>query len=191
MSPRLSVDVHVIILDRTPKDWVKQCIESIHAAARFSPFMVHLFTVEGVLGHIGVGRAKGYALGNSPYVTYVDDDDYLIPEAFHEMSEALEQEPDAAFPGEYVLENNQHRVMLRRHHLPFYRREHIIDHTKWIAGGDPQQIHAVRDMRIIDVPKPVYVHRMYLESASRPLLKAHPEELENIRPMGNVLKSMV
>lgn len=188
MTGSLAVDVHVLILNTTPRDWVERCVESIHAAARFAPFKVNLSTLPGVEGHIGIGRARGYAMGDSPYVTYVDDDDYLIEDSFHNVAEALEQQPDAVFPGEYLVNGSRIVECLRRHHLPFYRREHLIDHTKWSVAGDPRQIYALNDKSVIEVSEPLYCYRIHSESASSKLTKEHPEEWEASPPIEKMLR---
>lgn len=189
MVDPLSVDAHVLISKSTPKEWVDRCLESIHMAARFASFKVNVFTLSGVEGHIGQGRAQGYALGCSPYVTYIDDDDYLVEEAFHDVAPALVESPDAVFPGEYIIHGSKITKCLRRHHLPFYRREHLIDHSLWRVSGDPRQIYALGDKNIIEVKIPLYCYRIYHHSPASRVTQEHPEEWEELPPVGIILKS--
>jgi hypothetical protein len=174
---KLELDVHIAVLPTTRKAWVKQSIESVHAAARLSPFKVNLHIVDGVYGHLGRMRSLGYAMGDAPYKTFVDDDDYLTPEAFHAVAEALATWPDAVFPGEYSCHKEVQRAILKRHHLPIYRRELIIDHDAWVIGGDIAQLKSVEHLNVIDVAEPVYVYRVYHNSASRKLRYDHREEI--------------
>jgi hypothetical protein len=83
------VDTHVILLPDTPRDWWRQCRRSLEG----EPIRLH--EVEGVAGHIGKGRAKGFRLGDAPYVSCVDPDDLVIPGAFAACIDALEKHPEA------------------------------------------------------------------------------------------------
>ncbi len=175
--PSLSVDLHVLISAQTYRPWVRQCLDSIEAAIARAPFAVQLFTVRGVVGHIGQGRHTAYQLGTSPYVTYVDDDDFLLPHAFEAIASALIQWPDAVFPAEQVLLNGCPFEGQQRHHLPIYKRSHIIDHRPYVCAGDVAQIEFVKHLHVIDVLDPVYVHRLYSASKARQLRLQHPGEL--------------
>jgi hypothetical protein len=165
----ISVDIHALVLPQTNQDWVKQMQESVEVAMARSPFPVHFHQLPGKLGHLGQVRAEGYALGNSPYVTFVDDDDFLLPEAFELVAEALEKRPAAVFPAEYTLQNGTQVYFKRRHHLPLYRRELIIDHTQYQEDGDWRQVIWVEQsgLEIIDLDAPAYVYRLRMNSPAR------------------------
>lgn len=83
------IDIHVLLLPTTHPAWWKECRESLEG----EPVNLHL--VEGVAGHIGKGRAKGFALGTAPYVSCVDPDDLVVAGAFQACLEALESHPEA------------------------------------------------------------------------------------------------
>lgn len=170
------IDVHILIHPATPRDWVTQCLDSVHEAADRAGFPVVVHTLPAVIGHIGQGRAQGYALGAQPYVTCVDDDDYVLPQAFAQMRAALESGAKAVFTPELIERHG--RVPLLpghdRHHLIAYRRTDIIDHTQWKCCGDVAQMLCVEG---VQMDSATYVHRVYETSKARALRRADPAEL--------------
>lgn len=92
----VGLDVHVLIHPATKREWVAKCLDSVRdSAARAGyPVAVHAVAVH-VLGHIGASRAEAYALGSHPYVTSVDDDDWIDPDAFALLAGALRNDPVA------------------------------------------------------------------------------------------------
>ena len=174
------LDCHIIVSPSTPPAWLQQCLDSVHEAADRAGFPVAVHLADYVAGHVGQARAAGYALGDQPYVTYVDDDDYVMPEAFATMATLFEQLPDAVFMAESQLQNGRMRDGPQRHHLCIYRRDQIIDHTQWVVCGDLAQMSAVDGGHCIDVPARNYVHRLY-QSGGRVLRRQHHDELRMAR----------
>lgn len=173
------LDLHVL-LHHHNAEWNTQCRSTITMAVHNAPFAVEVHYLEGEHGHIGRGRARGYALGTNPYVTYVDHDDYLLPDALQALWPALQQSPDAIFPHELnVLKSGFIRANNERHHLCIYRREFIIDHTQYAACGDLAQVYAMDDKNCIDVAHRGYVHRLY-ESPGRDLRIANIKEFQKV-----------
>jgi len=174
------LDVHVIISPYTRRDWLDECLSSIQEARRRAAYAIKVHVAPYHTGHIGKGRAEGYTLGKYPYVTYVDDDDYLLPSAFDALDEALLDLPDAIFCAESTLQNGNLLDGPKRHHLCVYRREHLIDHTQWVVCGDVAQMHAVDGKYCIDISSRNYVHRIY-QSGGRALRRKHHDELRSAR----------
>lgn len=172
------LDCHIIVSTDTRRDWVTQCLDSVHEAADRAGYPVRIHTVPGVPGHIGKARAAGYAMGNQPYVTCVDDDDYLLPDAFMQMADALHSGASAICAPELTVQNGQFRPGHQRHHLIAYRRDVLIDHAVWPCCGDVAQLAAIPADDVIDLPCPQYVHRLYPDSKARALRRADPAELE-------------
>lgn len=172
------LDCHIIVSHDTKPTWVLQCLGSVRTAADQAGFPVHVHQVIGVPGHIGQARAAGYAMGNHPYVTCVDDDDYVLPHAFAQMAEALRSGASAICTPELSLQNGHLRPGSKRHHLIAYRRELLIDHTKWPCCGDVAQMQAIGS-DAIDLPEPAYVHRLYMDSKARVMRRAHLDELRS------------
>lgn len=174
------IDVHVLIHPTTPVEWVRLCLSSVRLAARNAGFPVDVHELPAVIGHIGMGRAAGYALGKQPYVSCVDDDDYLLPNAFAQMGVALDAGAIAVSTPEILLQNDTFSPGRQRHHLIAYRRESIIDHTQWPCCGDVAQIHAIPDDDWHDPMDAGYVHRVY-ESRARVMRRSHQSELVKAR----------
>lgn len=174
------IDVHILIHPATPRDWVTQCLDSVHEAADRAGFPVDVHTLPAVIGHIGQGRANGYALGVHPYVTSVDDDDYVLPHAFAQMQGALESGVSAVCTPEQTMQNGHIRPGRARHHLIAYRRDTLIDHTQWPCCGDVAQIHAI-GADAVDLAEPAYVHRLYMYSKARVMRRSRVQELESAR----------
>ncbi len=170
------LDVHVIACT-APPHWLAQCLASIDEAIASAGFPVTLHRIVGEQGHIGRGRAKGYSFGWHPYVTCVDDDDYVLPHAFAQMRQAIESGVSAICTPETIAMNGRMIPGKPRHHLTAYRRDQIIDHTRWAACGDVAQAMVIQP-DAIDLPEPAYVHRVYTDSPARVLRRSHPHELK-------------
>ncbi len=101
------VDVHVLLVPTTNKKWWQQCRDSL----KDEP--VNLHVVNGIVGHIGQGRARGVARGSAPYVSRVDPDDLVVPGAFEACINALDQNPRAcgAYTDEFIID--QHGQILK------------------------------------------------------------------------------
>ena len=174
------IDVHIIVSSDTPRDWVDQCLDSVSDAAELAGFPVYGHVVDGVPGHIGRARAAGYALGEQPYVTFVDDDDYVLPHAFSQMADPLRSGVSAVCTPELTLQNGQYRRGADRHHLIAYRRERLIEHAQWVCCGDVAQMQTIGP-DAVDVRQPGYVHRLYIHSKARALRREHLEEVRRCR----------
>jgi hypothetical protein len=175
------LDCHIIVSADTPREWVTQCLDSVFEARDRAGYPVTVRVVDGVPGHIGKARAAGYALGTEPYVTFVDDDDYVLPDAFAQMADALRSGAPAICTPEVTMQNGQFRPGHARHHLIAYRRDVLIDHAQWPCCGDVAQLAAIADADVIDLPSPQYVHRIYGASKARAMRRANPDELEMAR----------
>ena len=174
------LDCHIIVSHDTPIDWVEQCLESVSDAASRAGYPVYCHVIEGIPGHIGKARAAGYALGEQPYVTCVDDDDYVLPHAFAQMADALRAGVSAVCTPEQTLQNGHFRDGAKRHHLIAFRRLLLIDHASWPCCGDVAQVLAIgRDA--IDLTDSAYVHRLYMDSKARVMRRSRLDELERAR----------
>lgn len=146
----------------TPGPLVAQCFDSISAAVAKAPFGVTVHWVEGIPGQMGAGRAKGYGLGVYPYQTYVDDDDYVLPNAFACLAEAMEKSPQAIFTDSYRLHDGKTTRLGCPHHLSVYRRG-LLDGVDFDAANFQADLvsrgRAFRSGNIQFVNEPVYVWR--------------------------------
>jgi hypothetical protein len=171
------LDVHILTLPTSDPVRFRECINSVFCAVERARFEVRVRVVEGVQGHIGQGRAAAYAQGYFPYVTCVDDDDWVLPHAFRAMKEALSNGDALAISTpERIERNGCMSDGKQRHHLIAYRRDVIIDHADWPCCGDVAQMAAIPEDAWIDLLEPQYVHRVY-ESPARLMRRANQDEL--------------
>lgn len=170
----IALDVHVAILPETPCQWVDRCIKSVRIAAERASFPVHIHVVPGEPGHVGIARGRGYACGSAPFVTYVDDDDEVLPEAFAVLP--LHRNPSAVFTAELMNKNGARLAVSRRHNLSVYRRDVLagVDFGAWRYAIDAhcRRLAVARD-DVIDVPQAVYVWNVRMDSPARQLARGY------------------
>jgi len=172
------LDLHVIIHPDTPEAWQRECLSSVRAAIARAGFDVALHFVEGEDGHIGRGRARGYALGGFPWATCVDDDDLILPDSLRGMRPGLESSALAVSVLEMESRGGLVRLGGRRHHLSAYRRIALIEHTGWACCGDVAQARSIPDGAWFDCDVVGYVWRVYPSSKARAMRRANSAELE-------------
>jgi hypothetical protein len=177
------LDVHVIVSENTPPEWVRQCASSIRLAVSCTPFPVAIHHISGTLGHIGKPRAEGYAQGEYPYVTFVDDDDYVLPHIFRQMENTLREGIRIAATPEIILRNDYFAKGRDFHHGIAYRRDQVINHAAWKCCGDIAQYLSVPQELFRVMPEPAYVHRVY-ESRARLMRREHQEEFQRALAYG-------
>lgn len=103
-----NVDVHVLVHHGLAKpEWLEQCLESL----RHEPVNVQL--VSSADRNIGALRASAFALGTAPYLSFIDDDDWVASGAFEVCVSTLEDQPELV--GAYtnwtdVLPSGEHRA---------------------------------------------------------------------------------
>lgn len=174
------LDVHILISKDTRPDWVSQCLSSVREAIEKADYHIEMHVLPGVPGHIGKGRAKAYALGSGRWKTYVDDDDYVLPNAFVDLGKYLDKDVAAIFTCEQTEQNGKiHTFVTPEHHLQVYRDDlvHGYDHhlpsmsdvwCRELAKKDPRGFLSVDDV--------TYVHRVYYDSKARVMRRANPQE---------------
>lgn len=182
------LDVHILQSPDTRKDWSEQCMSSVRLAADNAGYDVNIHVLPGVPGHIGRARAKGYALGNSRWKTFVDDDDYVLPNAFSVLAPHLDKDVAAIFPREYIEQNGKrHKAIQRRHHLQVYSADLVkeFDHADWVCLGDVAvaKLAQLDPRGFLDIDDVVYVHRIYYDSKARVLRRKYLEETTRLRGM--------
>lgn len=162
------LDVHVLLMDYTKPEFHSELRRSIEAAVAAAGYPVAVHYLPGFLGHLGKARAAGYAKGTHPYVTHVDDDDFIREDAFAILKEQLEKNVDGITTGETRLFDSGNRVDCPndRHHLAVYRRELVeaSDYAKFRFFPDQ---FLMRGIKTVHIPECVYVHRIRERSGSR------------------------
>lgn len=185
MDARRQLDVHVLVLPDTRKAWQRACIRSVEDAVSRAAYPVHVHIVPGIPGHLGRARAAGYGVGDAPWKCYVDDDDYILPEAFEVLGQHLDKDVAAIFPREYVEQNGRrHAYTVQRHHLWPVRTEIVqaFDHAAWPSMPDEMlRRTAASDPRgVLDLEEVLYVHRMWAGQRCRALRKANRAEVARV-----------
>ena len=159
------MDVHVLTHSGTRQQWLDECLESL----RRQPCTVHV--VRGIEGNIAAGREIGFALGTSPYLSFVDSDDLAEPGAIETMLEVMETGvPSAVGLERRLLPDGVVGEVIRGHHLFVIRRDVLTQHlTGW--GERMKKTHCVPALSNIAPPKQVnkqtYWWRAHFEQTSR------------------------
>lgn len=185
----LMLDVHVIINPNTPMEWVDKCLESVSHAAECAGFPVATHVAPFIHGHIGQSRHEGYANGVHPYVTCVDDDDWLEPDAFACLREAMESGAPAIYTREFQHQNDHEREINLRQHLRVFRRDVVdgFDFEPWPSLDSTALIaHADTFGPAIELPNRVYHYRVRPDSGARKIKNARPELTRSGHKLGNV-----
>lgn len=171
------LDVHVLTLQGVPQAWIDQRRASIEEAVANAGYPVVVHEIKGISGHLGRSRKAGYALGVHPYVTHVDHDDYVTPDAFAALATVLAAGVDAVTTGETRLYENGTQVDRPddRHHLTVYRRELLGPIQYDRLSIFPDQF-ILSQFTPVHVPCCVYVHRLWTLSASRRQRAARAKE---------------
>lgn len=89
------IDVHIINTDRPYR---KRCVDSLSGEP------INLFEAPFIKGRIGKARVNGIKMGTSEFVSFVDDDDILVPGAFTRALDILQQGFSAYYSNHYVMD---------------------------------------------------------------------------------------
>ena len=114
------IDVHVLTHEGTRQDWLDQCLASLEDQP------VNVFVVDNAGRSVGEGRARGYAMGLSPFVAYVDSDDYVLPGCFGACLEGLRAHRAVVTLERVEYEDGTfHPATRKGHSVAVYRRNDI------------------------------------------------------------------
>jgi len=89
------IDVHIIERDDPNEEWLRQALNSIPQEI----CTTHCFKAGGK--SIAENRVAGFALGTKKYVSFVDDDDYVLAGTFERCLAFLEADPHYAAVGSF------------------------------------------------------------------------------------------
>lgn len=124
MRRRSELDVLITVSADTPKGWVNQCRRSVATAVSHAGFPVNVIEVPGVPGSIVDAMSDGVRRSESRYVAWVDDDDWVLPNAFSCLQRHLFGNPSAIYAREARVLSNGHIVVHHgRHHLTAWHRD--------------------------------------------------------------------
>lgn len=157
------LDVHILLLNKN-EQWVEECLKSAKIACINAGYPVKVHCIPGIKGNLCVARQRGYSLGQYNHVTYIDDDDYIFPNAFKVLREGLDANKKAIFTKELMIKDGIVKQQIyTRHHLAVYRRDMII---KLVGQScDREQVRSIQDDFLL-IDEPVYVWRRYDKAKS-------------------------
>lgn len=170
------LDVHLLVMKYTPESVKKRAIESCQIAADKAGFPVKVHPVEGIEGHLGKSRKFGYSHGNYPYVTHVDDDDFVEENAFQILHPFLMQGENAVTTGENHIYPDGKKVPAygMKHHLAVYKRDLLTQLSYDQFQLFPDQ-YILSMFKPEHIPECVYNHVINMASGSREERKKNPQ----------------
>lgn len=162
------LDVHILLMNYTAASIKEAAVDSCFLAAKAAGFPVEIHLTEGIVGHLGKARRKGYSLGNHPYVTYVDDDDFVAENAFAILEPFLQQGVNSITTGENHIYPDGKTLALpeMKHHLTVYKR----DLVSQLSYDEFQMFPDHYILSMFDpehISECVYNHRININSGSR------------------------
>ena len=183
------IDVHVLTYD-ADRLKLELCLDSITHAITYAGIPVSLHVVPGPKGHIGNERARAYGLGNHPYVTCVDDDDWIEASAFSVIGEALQCRPKAVYTKAWGWQNGKRLENNLRQHLRVFRRQDVsaFDFSTW-AACDSSALMAYIDTlpgETMYLNDRVYHYRIDPNSRARRILRSDRDLIQRADALGNV-----
>lgn len=172
-------DVHIIV-NPEYEQYHEQCFSSLKEEP------INIFKIPATKGHVGIGRWKGFNSGNAEYVSFVDDDDYIIPGIFQKCIDVLDANPDkiGVVSKEYRLLNGEllgptdfdmswRWIDLAKaiHHVVIYRRDMILPYVEKIKDcNNGEMMYLLLEIlseghQFCMVDEPGYVWRLHGEGA--------------------------
>lgn len=183
------IDVHILSIPERKGPQLDRCIDSVLAAAAMAPFPVNVHVVScDSDGHIGRGRKKGYDIGSMPYVTNVDDDDWLEVDAFRAIESGLMAKPPALYTSFFHHTPKGVHVNKCRALLRVFHRDVIggFDFEDWPAKDREGLVaHADRAGKYVMIDDPVYHYSDSPFSASRRATAKNPSILMRPEVIGD------
>lgn len=179
----VSLDVHVLSLPERRGAQMDACLASVELASSRAgyPVEIHVIEVEPD-HHIGRARAEGYSRGTGRYVTNVDDDDTVAPDAFAALRTLMQEQLAAIYTGFMQHEDGESveridpakdRVLLR-----VLRRDvaEAWDGEAWPAHDRPAIVaHADAFGPYGYIRRPLYNYNVSRDSAASRAARANRE----------------
>jgi len=160
------LDVITIISETTPKGFVEEARRSVRAASELCTVPLNIVETPGVPGHIGQAMRNGLAQCRGDYVAWVDDDDFVLPNAFSCLERHFAVRPSAICAREIrLLANGMLRPQRMRHHLTAFRRD-VLDAAplESFAAFPNVQLQKIVSDSAVDELSWVYVYRLRMSA---------------------------
>lgn len=115
----------VIVTDNRPYSaaYHDRCVDSVRQAIAQAGFEARLVEAPGNLKAIAKARGEAFDRTTAPYVTWVVDFDYLLPDALAALAPHFTDSPAAIFTRELRESPRGLTKFPSRHHLAVYRRD--------------------------------------------------------------------
>ena len=178
VSASTRCDVHVIEWGPYAR-YHEQCYDSL----KDEPITLH--RIPAVEGDTAIGRWKGYRSGNAEFVSFVDDDDYVIPGVYERCIKALDEDKRkiGVHTREWHLRGDRmtlsdipdpewpwYRYFFYVHHVVVYRREWVMPYVDEVRECKVGSEHFM-NLRIMQdghrfayLEEPGYVWRIHEDS---------------------------
>lgn len=191
----IGLDIHVLVHPDTPTPWVNEAVASVKAAQECATFPTALHVLDADTTSIGKGRMAGYAKGKHAFVTSVDDDDWVLPNAFYMLRKVLRGNPVGVTTGYYVNLPGAHglREANTRDNLRVFRRDVALTSglEEWpVYDSWAAMHHADTFGEVVEVDVPVYCQRAgYMSNNAKllerigPSMKAKIDWIKQFDPM--------
>lgn len=117
------IDVHMLTLPNESKKFKQQCLDSLIN----EPITLHLCS--GIYNNIALARSNAFLIGNLPYQSFVDPDDWVLSGGFTACLNVLESNSNihVVYTHEFIadLVGNYHLTNVKKwcHHLIVFRRQ--------------------------------------------------------------------
>jgi hypothetical protein len=171
------LDVLITVSESTPRNFVTECRRSVRVAADLAQYPVNVIEVPGVPGHIGQAMLGGLAKSTAEYVAWVDDDDFVLPNAFTCLERHFAAKPAAVCAREIrLLANGRLVPMHHRHHLVAFRRD-VVDSVplREFKAFTNLALYRAAGTSVIDELSWVYIYRLR-RSGGMALRRVSPAE---------------
>jgi hypothetical protein len=167
------LDVLITVSESTPRRFVTECQRSVRVAAAQAAYSVRVIEVPGVPGHIGRAMRNGLMKSTAPYVAWVDDDDFVAPNAFSCLTPHYAASPSAIYAREIrLLANGSLLPSMHRHHLTAFNREAISSVPLDTLHSAPNlALYEATQRGAVDELSWVYFWRVYRSAGSQ--LRSH------------------
>lgn len=154
------LDIITLVSENTNNSWVNQAVSSVNEAIKYSEVDCNYIISPGVPGNIRKARLQALKKSKADYIAWVDDDDYLLPNALTNTTKYLNEDYTAIFAREMRLFNNGlFKPNYRRHHFSIYRR----DVVEKALNNNLFWTEFVRyaEQPVMDLYEWVYIYRIY------------------------------
>lgn len=168
----LGLDIHILVHPVTPDDWVVNAIQSVKNAMANTKYQTSLHILDADVTSIGKGRMLGYAHGRQPFVTSVDDDDWVDEDAFAILKDAMLEKP-AGIVTDSVIEPTG-ELAHRREALRVFRRDVAMSSRleEWPIFDSLAILRHARTVgEVIEIPNAVYHQRRGFKSNNMKLME--------------------